>query len=157
MCDWRELVKGHPAKKCLMIDSKRLAEITAHTVGSLSETAMWATWQNSICENADKFAAHPYYLAQQDGPQFTQENWERVTKEAMQSPLSAVVDRYRELDVPYGAKVVQTACGAVTRAWLDSIIESDFINRHVPLTDRSIRNDGRVSRSYAVARHAALP
>ncbi len=101
--------------------------------------AMWSDWQDKVRASLPNFCAHPIYV---DQGQF-EEEFNKVSHyvanhvcscEAMM-PIIDIEGKTR--DAEYGARVVHTAhLGPVTRMWLDSNVELDFVRRHIPSARR---------------------
>lgn len=90
--------------------------------------AMWQDWQNRVKEHLPLFCLHPLYVAQDVAP----EAYEKMAPFFQEScPIQLPG---KTLGEEYGATVVETqAFGRVTRMWMDSMVEVNFLARHVPL------------------------
>ena len=103
----------------------------------LAELAMWSEWMKVVKKSLPHFAKHPIYV-DQDTP--TEEDFERVAKYVMQHGPIDWAGRAR--DEEFGARVVKTCLGRVTRMWLDSNVEIQFLQRHLGLTNRHVLDIG---------------
>ena len=92
----------------------------------LSDLAMWSVWQDTVKAAGLSFAKHPIYVAQDTDDA----DYERVAR----AVASCFVDLDGKVrDKRFGARVVNTAAlGEVTRMWLESNVEIDFLRRHTP-------------------------
>ena len=98
------------------------------TVDDLSKLAMWEDWQDIVKRSLPNFAASPIYVQQRSQ---TDEDFERCAEYV--AGLSKLYDHGKLRDVQWGGLARNTkACGKVTRMWLDSNVECDFLHRHVP-------------------------
>jgi SAM-dependent methyltransferase len=90
--------------------------------------AMWFEWQDKVKAALPNFCAHPWYVAQPGMyPEFEK------TAEYVRDHCPIVLGG-KTLGEQYGATLVSTkAQGLVTRMWLDSMCEANFIARHLPL------------------------
>lgn len=104
------------------------------TEAELSELAMWEDWQGIVARSLPNFCASPIYVQQRTQ---SQEDFER-TAEYVTRPGAIIVDPDgKTRDAEFGGLVRETkACGPVTRMWLDSCVEVDFIMRHLPTVPR---------------------
>lgn len=105
-------------------------------IEDLAGLGMWKDWQAKVEAELPNFAKCPLYVAQ---GHIKQERFEEVATQVV--PMLANYDTDllalnlggRTRDAEFGARVVNTASlGDVTRMWLDSNVEIDFLRRHVP-------------------------
>lgn len=93
----------------------------------LAQLQMWDDWQRTVEAALPMYAKCPIYLEQNS---VKIEDAERVADSIFKNyPIDL---RGRIRDVRHGARVLSTSWGDVTRAWLDSNVEWDFIRRHLP-------------------------
>lgn len=90
--------------------------------------SMWETWQNTVKAALPNFAANPIYVEQGRPVEEFQSVADRVFSKEVYDPDG------RLRDVEFGARVVNTTYGDVTRMWLDSNLEIDFLQRHLGIT-----------------------
>lgn len=91
----------------------------------LFELAMWKDWQKTVEESLPNFAKSPIYVDQSQSEEEFQDVADYVFK---QHP----VDTEGMLrDAAFGARVVKTSHGRLTRMWLDSNVEIDFLMHHL--------------------------
>ncbi len=94
---------------------------------NLSELGMWQEWQETVKAALPKFAANPIFVEQNSVPE------ERFRELAEKVILMEPYDPDgMTRDAEFGARVVDTCLGPVTRMWLESMVEIDFILRHLP-------------------------
>ena len=94
----------------------------------LSELGMWADWQERVKAELPNFAKCPVYVEQNSVPE---EKYEELALYVYNSSTFDFDDRDR--DAEFGARVVTTKrLGKVTRMWLESMVEIDFLRRHLP-------------------------
>src|SRR6185369_3481000 len=84
---------------------------------------MWQDWQDRVKASLPNFAANPIYV-EQGRPV---EEFEEIAKYVFERHLFDSDGRVR--DAEFGARVVQTSRGPMTRMWLDSCVEMDFLSR----------------------------
>ena len=89
---------------------------------------MWEDWQEIVRRSLPNFAASPIYVQQRSQ---SQDEFERAAEEC--AALANNYDPYGKVrDEEFGALVRTTkAMGRITRMWIDSNIEIDFVTRHV--------------------------
>jgi hypothetical protein len=88
---------------------------------SLSELAMWETWQTRVRDGLPFFARSPLYV---DQTSVDQAELEQIAATLRPDPIGQV------RDAAHGATVFQTAAlGPVTRMWVDSCVEIRFLQR----------------------------
>lgn len=86
---------------------------------------MWAEWQNNVKAALPNFAKSPFYVEQDSVPE------EKYRELAEIVECFEVVDwKGKTRDAEFGARVVETDIGPVTRMWLESQVEIDFLFRH---------------------------
>lgn len=95
---------------------------------------MWQDWQGIVERSLPNFCASPIYVQQRSQ---SQEDFER-TAVYVTRPGAIIVDPDgKTRDAEFGGLVRETkACGPVTRMWLDSCVEVDFLMRHLPCVPR---------------------
>lgn len=90
--------------------------------------AMWEQWQDRVKLSLPNFCQSPVYVAQDVDPQVYEK---MATFFADSCPIKLPG---KTLGEEYGATVVDTlAFGRVTRMWMDSMVEVNFLARHLPL------------------------
>lgn len=100
-------------------------QYAAHPLGELG---YWKKWQETVIKAMPNFAANYLYLAQG----YERGEYERVAEVLWNRGHRASPACTK--DAEYGAMVVETkALGPVTRSFLDSEIELDFLGRHVDI------------------------
>jgi hypothetical protein len=104
----------------------------AADMSKLSALGMWEEWQKKASASISKFATEAVYATQNS---YSEERFKEVAKEvAAFGPVDVVFGRTR--DAEFGARVVETELGGVTRMWLDGNVEIDFIRRNIPNMER---------------------
>ncbi len=91
----------------------------------LSELGMWESWQETVKAALPNFAKNPIYVEQDSVPEF---KFRELAKTIKTPPFDATG---MMRDVEFGARVVETCLGAVTRMWLEAQVEIDFLVRHL--------------------------
>jgi SAM-dependent methyltransferase len=92
----------------------------------ISGLAMWEDWQEIVKRSLPDFAASPIYVQQRSQ---TQEDFERTAEYVRENGVIDPMGKTR--DALFGGLVRDTrALGLVTRMWLDSNVEIDFLRRH---------------------------
>lgn len=90
--------------------------------------AMWADWQERVKKSLPNFAAHPIYVDQSQSEAEYQSVADYVFgKAGGQLDFGGILR-----DAEFGARVVETTHGKVTRMWLDSCVELGFLSRNMP-------------------------
>lgn len=91
----------------------------------LTNLAMWVEWEQRVKAALPNIGADRVYVDQFSPPasQFQDE----VTRLGLRP---APDDQMR--DAEFGARVVKTSIGYLTRMWLDSMVEMNFLLRHLP-------------------------
>lgn len=108
---------------------------------------MWEDWQEIVRHSLPNFAASPIYVQQRSQ---TQDDFEIAAEYVASRPIADPDGRTR--DAEFGAIVRQTrALGSVTRMWLDSNVETDFLRRHVDLAKQITLDIGAGYGRLAVA------
>src|SRR6185436_11663814 len=102
----------------------------------LSDLAMWKTWQDKVKAALPNFCADTIYVEQMSPPvaEFEEEIIRlRLDQHYAEGTAESIgVSNVRMLrDAEFGARVVQTSIGKLTRMYLDSEVENDFIQRHM--------------------------
>lgn len=88
---------------------------------------MWTTWQETVKNALPNFCADKVYSDQEGIPA---EEFCRVAAEVREMPPTDLSGRTR--DAKFGARLVDTpAMGSVTRMYLDSCVEIDFLRRNL--------------------------
>ncbi|HEX2900443.1 MAG TPA: putative sugar O-methyltransferase [Bacteroidia bacterium] len=88
---------------------------------------MWAHWAARVAENKHQFAKSPFFVEQDSVPE------ERFRALAEKVALMEPYDPDgMTRDAEFGARVVDTCLGPVTRMWLESMVEIDFLYRNLP-------------------------
>jgi SAM-dependent methyltransferase len=102
--------------------------MTTPTFEELSELAFWKDWQDRVMASLPNFCADKIYVDQDSIPE---EDFRRVAKEVqLMQNWTDLAGRNR--DKEFGARTVDTPeFGDVTRMWLDSCIETDFLRRNL--------------------------
>ena len=106
---------------------------------TLFKLAMWTDWQRKVRDSLPNFAAHPIYLDQSQ----SEAEYEAVANYVFQRGATDLSGMLR--DAEYGARVVETKHGKLTRAWLDANVEIDFLRRNLgedPLSEASVIDIG---------------
>lgn len=87
---------------------------------------MWRTWAANVVAALPNFAACPIYVEQNSVPEHKFEE------------LAQSIQKYGQIDMAgklrdaeFGARVVDTCLGPVTRMWLESNVEIGFLQRHL--------------------------
>lgn len=105
-------------------------------IEDLAGLGMWQDWKSKVEAELPNFAKCPLYVAQ---GHIKEERFEEVAKRVAQ-----ILGGYctgdlafhlgsRTRDAEFGARIVNTdSLGKVTRMWLDSNVEIDFLRRHLP-------------------------
>jgi hypothetical protein len=113
----------------LPLSNQRLSEIEAIAARSpLSDVAMWRDWAVKVKQHLQEFAGEAYYLMQD----YPREDYDRVAQYIVEHDCPRDMS-LANWDCRYGALAFDTkALGPATRAWLDGVIETDYLNRHLP-------------------------
>src|SRR6478736_3851921 len=93
----------------------------------LSPLGMWREWSAVVAANRTQFAKCPVYVEQNSIPAH---KFEELALEVFKYGSIDLAGKMR--DAEYGARVVLTSIGAVTRMWLESNVEIGFLQRHLP-------------------------
>ena len=88
---------------------------------------MWTNWQENVKSAMPNFAKSPIYVSQDSYPE---EKFREVAKAVAELGPIDIEGKIR--DSEFGARVVETELGGVTRMWLDGNVEIDFIRRNLP-------------------------
>lgn len=101
---------------------------------NLTELGMWAEWQALVTANRHQFAKSPFYVEQDSVPE---ERFRELADKVILMPTEQIMEFSprtdgRQRDAEFGARVVNTCMGPVTRMWLESMVEIDFLFRHLP-------------------------
>lgn len=97
---------------------------------NILKLAMWDYWQQKVRDSLPNFAAHPIFVDQGQ----SEAEFQSVADYVMKRGFIDTDGRTR--DALYGGRVVDTTYGPVTRMWLDSNVELDFVTRHLPKAKR---------------------
>lgn len=89
---------------------------------------MWETWQSKVAASLPNFAAHPVFLDQSQSPA----EYQSVADYVFTETRGQLDPEGMLRDAEFGARVVETTHGKLTRAWLDSCVETLFLGRHMP-------------------------
>jgi SAM-dependent methyltransferase len=120
-------------------------------VEALSELAMWEDWQDIVRRSLPNFCASPIYVQQRSQ---TQDEFESAAQYVAELPRKYDLDG-KTRDARFGGLVRTTkACGDVTRMWIDSNVEIDFLQRSLhptPLSSQRILDIGAGYGRLAVA------
>ena len=99
--------------------------------------SMWEEWQSKVKQGLPDFCTSPLYVAQ-DIPV---ERFEEIAPYVLEHCLISVPGK--TLGEEYGATVVETeAFGRVTRMWVDSMIEVNFLAKHLELDQLHVLDIG---------------
>ena len=116
--------------KSLIGDDAELYKPFYDELTPLSSLGMWDEWQKKA--STSNFASESVYVAQNS---YSEERFREVAKEvATFGPVDVMGGMTR--DAEFGARVVETELGGVTRMWLDGNVEIDFIRRNIPNMER---------------------
>lgn len=107
-------------------------------IDKLGSLDMWSTWQNKVISNL------PYFCADTD---FVGQDREQAKFEACAHKVVQQQEIYdkdgKEKDIPFGALIRDTqACGRVSRMWLETNREIDFIKQSLNLKDLKVLDIG---------------
>jgi hypothetical protein len=109
------------------LNTQRLEEIRAESLSLLAAaTADWKAHEIEILNKLPNFADNNVYQAQN----FGEREYKRALERVLSNPITAVAGP-TDLDQEYGARVVQVDGINVTRPFLDSAIEYQFLMRHL--------------------------
>ncbi len=90
--------------------------------------AMWETWQKNVQSSLPNFCAHPIYVDQSQ----SEAEYQSVADYVFGKTRGQLDPDGMLRDAEFGARVVETTHGKLTRMWLDSAVEIEFMARHVP-------------------------
>lgn len=111
-----------------------------------SQMGMWSEWQNKVIAALPNFCVHPLYVAQDMAKDRFEVTADYVTKH------SRIIVPGKTLGEEYGARVVDTKSqGRVTRMWLDSMCECNFLADHLDLSSLDVLDIGAGYGRLAVA------
>lgn len=96
-------------------------------IADLAGLGMWKEWSGVVKKSLPNFAADPFYVTQNN---LSVEQFEQVAKQV--EAFCPIDPDSKTRDAQFGARVVRTCLGDVTRMWLDSNVEIDFLRRHLP-------------------------
>lgn len=88
---------------------------------------MWDQWADFVAASLPNFAKCPVYVEQTSVPEA---RFEEVANRVLARGSFDMSGRFR--DEEFGARVVKTSCGYVTRMWLESEEEINFALRNLP-------------------------
>ncbi len=94
---------------------------------NLSELGMWQEWQETVKAALPNFAANPIYVEQNSVPE---ERFRELAEKIPTDLAELILGRNR--DAEFGARTVETCRGPVTRMWLESCAELEFLSRYMP-------------------------
>ncbi len=94
---------------------------------NLSDLGMWTDWQDRVKAALPNFAANTIYVEQDSVPEVRYcDLAETISKRPIIDPAGKI------RDAEFGARVILTCLGPVTRMWLESEVEIDFLKRNFP-------------------------
>ena len=96
-------------------------------LSKISSLGMWATWHQKAVGCISNFASEAVYVTQNS---YSEERFCEVAKEV--AAFGPVDLGGKSRDAEFGARVVNTVLGGVTRMWLDGNVEIEFIRRNMP-------------------------
>lgn len=96
-------------------------------IADLAGLGMWKEWSDVVKKSLPNFAADPFYVTQNN---LSVGQFEEVAKQV--EAFGPIDLDGKTRDAEFGARVVPTCLGDVTRMWLDSNVEIDFLRRHLP-------------------------
>lgn len=132
----------------LLVELER--EYENHSLGKLG---YWQQWQNSVKDKLPLFAGEYVYLSQH----YENTEYGRVASWLSKRTGFSLSHKHRTTDCQYGAQAVGTALGQATRAWLESQVELEFIQRFVRLDGSVVLDIGAGYGRLAVAISEAEP
>ncbi len=88
---------------------------------------MWQTWQETVRRSLPNFAASPIFVDQGQ----SQEEFEAVADYVFGRTGGMIDPEGMLRDAEFGARVMETKHARLTRMWLDSSVEIEFLGRHV--------------------------
>ncbi len=95
---------------------------------------MWASWQETVRASMPNFARCPIFVEQNS---VSVEKFREVAKQVQATGEIDIGGKTRDRE--FGARVVETCLGDVTRMWLDGNIEIDFLFRNLPKDFSTLR------------------
>ena len=96
-------------------------------IDELKGLGMWKDWQENVKRGLPNFAADALFVEQNS---IKPERFCEVAEQVIKNGVIDVPGMTR--DVQFGGRAVETRIGPVTRMWLDSNIEYDFLRRNIP-------------------------
>ena len=90
----------------------------------LSVATPWSSGEASL----PNFATHPIFLDQSQ----SEAEYQSVADYVYAKTRGQIDPEGKLRDAEFGARVVETTHGKLTRAWLDSCVETEFLCRHMP-------------------------
>jgi len=131
-----------PSTLNLHLDDPELKNLENNSNSKLSELAMWQNFQNKVKARLINFAGDELYLTQSTPSDwYTKSAYDKVAEYAMKEGIRCSPEATR--DCEFGALAIQTkALGLVTRAWLDGMIEINFIKKHMNLQEKIVLDIG---------------
>lgn len=111
---------------------------------------MWKDWQKTVRDALPNFAKHPIYVDQGQSV----EEFQKIADYVFAKTQGNLDPDGMLRDAEFGARVVETTHGKLTRMWLDSCVEIEFLGRHMPSEAGSNIIDigagyGRLAASFA--------
>ena len=121
----------------------------------LRELSFWETWQQKVKDALPNFCADKIYVDQLSIPEA---DFQRTAGEIHDGMRFWADLSGRTRDKEYGARIVDTErFGFVTRMWLDSCVEIDFLRRHDALIGKRCLDVGAGYGRLAVAMSGLVP
>lgn len=113
----------------MKLDRQRLEEIRAESNGHplFDAHADWRRHEQEIIKALPNFAVHNMYQAQHQ----SEEAYARALDRAIKGVLAL---EPTDLDKEYGARCVKIRDGEYTRQFIDSHLEMQFLERHLPMS-----------------------
>ena len=107
-------------------------------IAKLSSLDMWSDWQSKVINSLPNFCGDGEYVAQRYEHHLFEDIAQRTIKQAKIYDLDG-----KEKDIKFGALPVETrACGKVTRMWLETNREIDFLSQNLNLKNINILDIG---------------
>ena len=89
---------------------------------------MWSDWQQRVKDSLPNFCSHPIFVDQSQ----SETEFQSVADYVFERTGGRIDSDGKLRDAEYGARVVETTRGKLTRMWLDSAVEIEFLSRHMP-------------------------
>ena len=100
------------------------------------DDGMWSEWEKEVRANRKQFAKSPLFVWQGN----TDAEYEEAAKYVESIGPIDLAGKTR--DAEFGARVVKTSVGEVTRQWLDSNVEVSFLKRNLNLAPLRVLDIG---------------